>query len=115
MITLNCPEEDLDVAVGLNGFFRSAGGSIATAIYTTILTNKVQNNLLGNVAKTVLPLGFSQANLKSLILALLSGSPEAIAQVPGSTGMTTTLPMSMRGYQFMTSRKHRLWGQFSVS
>jgi hypothetical protein len=108
IITLNCPKEDLGVVVGLNGFFRSAGGSIATVIYTTILTNKVQNNLLRNVAKAVLPLRFSPANLKSLILALLSGSSEAIAQVPGSTGITTTLPMLMRGYQSITSRKHRL-------
>jgi len=82
---LNCPDEDIGVAVGLNGTARTIGGSIATSIYSTILTNKVQNVLPGNVARAVLPLGFPLTSLKPLILALLSGSPEGIAQVPGAT------------------------------
>jgi hypothetical protein len=85
MVMLNCPDEDIGVAVGLNGTARATGGSIATAIYSTILTNKVGNILPGNVAKAVLPLGFPLANLKALIEALLSGSPEAMLKVPGAT------------------------------
>jgi len=85
MITLNCPDKDLGVAVGLNGTARTTGGSIATAIYSTILTNKVKDNLPGNVAKAVLPLGFPVTSLKPLILALVSGSPEAVTKVPDIT------------------------------
>jgi hypothetical protein len=85
MITLNCPDEDIGVAVGLNGSARSVGGSIATAMYSSILANKVKEVLPGNVAKAVLPLGFPVTGLKDLILALLSGSTTAIAEVPGAT------------------------------
>lgn len=85
MIMLNCPDEDIGVAVGLNGSARSIGGSIATAIYSTILTNKVQDVLPGRVAAAVLPLGLPITSLKPLILALLSGSTAAIEKVPGVT------------------------------
>jgi hypothetical protein len=85
MVMLNCPDEDIGVAVGLNGTARTVGGAIATSMYSTILTNKVQDVLPGNVAKAVLPLEFPLTSLKPLILALLGGSPEAIAQVPGVT------------------------------
>jgi Fungal trichothecene efflux pump (TRI12) len=85
MVMLNCLDEDNGVAVDLNGTARTVGGAIATSMYSTILTNKVQDVLPRNVAKAVLPLGFPLTSLKSLILALVSGSPEATAQVPGVT------------------------------
>lgn len=85
MIMLNCPDEDIGVAVGLNGTARTIGGSIATAVYGTILANKVKDVLPGAVANAVIPLGFPVTGLQSLIPALLSGSPAAIAQVPGVT------------------------------
>jgi hypothetical protein len=85
MIMLNCPDEDIGVAVGLNGSARTIGGSIATAMYSTILSNKVQEVLPGNIAAAVLPLGLPISSLRPLIVAFLSGSTAAIEQVPGIT------------------------------
>lgn len=85
MIMLNCSDHEIGVAVGLNGTARTAGGSIATAMYSTILTNKVQDILPGNVAEAVLPLGFPSTGLSDLILALFNGSQDLISQVPNVT------------------------------
>ena len=78
MIILRCGDEYLGVAVGLAGTARLVGGAIATAIYTTVLGNKVEEVLPRKVAEAVIPLGFKQQNLSALIEALLSGSQVAL-------------------------------------
>jgi hypothetical protein len=55
MVMLNCPDEDNGVTVDLNGTARTVGGAIATSMYSTILTNKVQDVLPRNVASRTTP------------------------------------------------------------
>ncbi|KAI9743989.1 MAG: hypothetical protein M1818_002723 [Claussenomyces sp. TS43310] len=85
MIILRCPDQFIGVAVGLAGTARLVGGAIATAIYTTVLSNKVAQVLPANVAQAALVLDFPQQDLGTLIAALLSDSPSALTQVPGAT------------------------------
>jgi hypothetical protein len=83
MIILQVPDEFLGVAVGLAGTARFVGGAIATAIYSTVLSNKVAEVLPTNVAVAVIPLGFKQQNLASLIEGLMSGSEVELLAVAG--------------------------------
>lgn len=83
MIILQVPDEFLGVAVGLAGTARFVGGAIATAIYSTVLSNKVAEVLPTNVATAVIPLGFKQQDLATLIEGLLSDSKAKLLAVPG--------------------------------
>jgi hypothetical protein len=85
MIVLRVKDENIGIAVGLEGTFRLLGGSIATTIYSAIISAKVQKVLPTNVAEAVVPLGFPAAQLANLIPAVLSGSPTAIEKIPGVT------------------------------
>ncbi|OCK86293.1 MFS general substrate transporter [Lepidopterella palustris CBS 459.81] len=83
MVILNAPDEDLGVAVGLVGTFRTLGGAIATGIYNAILANRVGDVLPKRFAAAVLPLGLPITSLESLIKAFASGSQAAMLAVPG--------------------------------
>jgi hypothetical protein len=79
IIILQAPDEFPGVAVGLAGTARFVGGAIATAIYS----NKVAEVLPTNVAVAVIPLGFKQQNLATLIEGLMSGNEVELLVVPG--------------------------------
>jgi len=82
---LHVPQKDLGLASGLIGTFRSLGGSIGTAVLNVILTSKANVEVPKRIVEGVAPLGFSLDNVPALIGAILSGSPAAIAAVPGAT------------------------------
>lgn len=82
------PVEELGVSAGLLGTFRSAGGSVGNAIFSTILTSVVNKNLGNNIAAAALGAGYSPTNLETLIPAVINnavGVPMAFASVPGVT------------------------------
>lgn len=85
MILLNCPDKDLGVAIGLKGTARTLGGSIATALYSTILANRVKDDLPRLIAEATLPLGLPVTSLKPLIIAMTSGHTASAMQIPGVT------------------------------
>ncbi|EXJ89151.1 hypothetical protein A1O3_02215 [Capronia epimyces CBS 606.96] len=97
MILLNCPDRDLGAAFGLNGTFRTSGGSVATAIYSTILSNRVKDVLPGLVSKATLPLGLPVTSLKPLLLALAAGGSASAAKIPGVTA--TVLAAAGQAYK----------------
>lgn len=80
------PQEELGVASGLIGTFRSAGGSVGNAVFTTIM-HSVTNKELGNrIANAAIGAGFDPAGLSALIPAVIQnavGVPGALATVPG--------------------------------
>lgn len=82
------PVEELGVSAGLLGTFRSAGGSVGNAIFSTILTSVVNKNLGNNVGAAAVGAGYNPANLGALIPAVIEnavGVPMAFAGVPGVT------------------------------
>lgn len=82
------PNEELGVSAGLLGTFRSAGGSVGNAIFSTILTSNINKKLGGNLAAAAIGAGYSPANLEALIPAVIQnavGVPGAFASVPGVT------------------------------
>jgi hypothetical protein len=71
------------IAVGLAGTFRLLGGSIATAIYTSIVNNGFASALPGEVTKEISGLGFPSANLPKLVSAASLNTAAAYKAVPG--------------------------------
>lgn len=82
------PQEELGVSAGLIGTFRSAGGSVGNAIFSTILNSLINKKLAPNIANAAIANGFSSSNLTALIPAVIEnavGVPFAFAKVPGAT------------------------------
>ncbi|KAH8788291.1 fungal trichothecene efflux pump [Diaporthe sp. PMI_573] len=82
------PVEELGVSAGLLGTFRSAGGSVGNAIFSTIMTSVANKNLGNNLAGAAIGAGFDPANLTALIPAVIQnavGVPFAFDAVPGIT------------------------------
>src|SRR5271156_2426043 len=82
---LHVPQKDLGLASGLIGTFRSLGGSIGTAVLNVVLTSKANIEVPKRITEATVPIGFNPANVPALAGALLSGSAEALAAVPGAT------------------------------
>jgi hypothetical protein len=80
------PQEELGVSAGLIGTFRSAGGSVGNAIFSTILNSIINKQLGPRIAAAAIASGFSPSELSTLIPAVIEnavGVPEAFANVPG--------------------------------
>jgi len=85
---LHVRQKDLGIASGLIGTFRTAGGSVGNAIFSTILHGIVGSQLGPRVSAAALSLGYPAADLPFLIPAVIetgSGIPGAFATVPGVT------------------------------
>lgn len=68
--SLFVPLEELGVSAGLLGTFRSAGGSVGNAIFSTIMTAVVNRNLVPNIAAAAIGAGYNPENLPGLIPAV---------------------------------------------
>ncbi|KAG5797278.1 hypothetical protein H9Q69_003661 [Fusarium xylarioides] len=82
------PQEELGVSAGLIGTFRSAGGSLGNAMFSTILTSIVNRDLGNNIAGAAIGAGYSPKDLPALIPAVIQnavGVPMAMAKVPNVT------------------------------
>jgi hypothetical protein len=66
----------------LAGSSRFAGGSIAQAIYTTIMTNAQMKRAAATVPQAAIAAGMSAANAEKLLAAFPLGA-KALAAVPG--------------------------------
>lgn len=63
--------------------FRTAVGSIFTAVFVAILTNKVPAKLASIVPPAVIKAGLPASSITDLFAAITVGTPEALAKVPG--------------------------------
>jgi hypothetical protein len=77
---LACASEDLGAALGALGSIRSGGASVATAIYSTILSNKLGKFIPEYVTRAALSTGLPSSSLPSLFTNLTAGT---LAKVPG--------------------------------
>lgn len=75
---LALPTEDIGAALGALGSIRSAGASVAVAIYVTILTNKLNQFLAPAVETAALAAGLPKSSLPTLLKALALGDFSAV-------------------------------------
>ncbi|CAK7208645.1 hypothetical protein SBRCBS47491_000162 [Sporothrix bragantina] len=71
---LFCKPEDIGMASGMLASIRSAGGSIAVAVYQTILTNRLTTTLPAVVGSAAVAAGYPSADVHALALAVKAGT-----------------------------------------
>ncbi|KAH7121050.1 fungal trichothecene efflux pump [Dendryphion nanum] len=86
---LGVPQQDLGFSGGLAGMARYAGGSLAQAIYTTILANTQGPRAASTLPAAAIAAGMSPENAQKLLAAFPLGAA-AIAEVPGTTAEALT-------------------------
>lgn len=77
---LACKTEDLGAALGALGSIRSGGASVATAIFSTILSNKLGKYVPERVTPAALSAGLPSSSLADLYTNLTAGT---LAKTPG--------------------------------
>ncbi|KAK3110940.1 hypothetical protein LTR53_014275, partial [Teratosphaeriaceae sp. CCFEE 6253] len=89
--SLNVPQKDLGVAVGLIGTFRSVGGSIGTVIFSSIFTQVAAKHVAAGISKAALAGGVAAESLGDVIEAV----ELTLVGVPGATAKLTNVPTSV--------------------
>lgn len=79
---LFCRPADIGLASGLLASIRSAGGSVAVAVYTTILSNRLATTLPENVGPIAIAAGLPASQVSALVAAIQAGK---LASFPGLT------------------------------
>lgn len=72
--------EDIGLATGVGGACRAGAGAVATAIYVTILNNKLSPNIAKYVVPAAENAGLPESSIPSLVKGLASGN---LTAVPG--------------------------------
>ncbi len=67
---LFCKPEDIGLASGMLASIRSAGGSIAVAVYQTILTNRLSTTLPAIVGAAAVAAGYPESQIATLTAAV---------------------------------------------
>ncbi|KAH7119864.1 fungal trichothecene efflux pump [Dendryphion nanum] len=100
---LFCKPEEIGVSSGMLASIRAAGGSVAVAVYSTILTNRLSTTIPSVVGSAAVSAGLPEEQLPEVLGAVSAGT---LAQVPGITqsviaSITEALPTAY-GQAFKT-------------
>ncbi|GAW11571.1 hypothetical protein ANO14919_009180 [Xylariales sp. No.14919] len=79
---LFCKPEDIGLASGLLASIRSAGGSIAVTVYSTILSNRLKYTVPDNVGPAAVAAGLPENQVSALAAAVIGGT---LQKFPGLT------------------------------
>ncbi|KAK2011951.1 fungal trichothecene efflux pump [Colletotrichum eremochloae] len=79
---LFCKPSDIGLASGLLASIRSAGGSIAVAVYSSILSNRLSTEIPAAISGPAVAAGLPESQLPDLIKAAVAGK---LAAFPGLT------------------------------
>jgi hypothetical protein len=86
--SLNVPQRDLGVAIGLIGTFRSVGGSIGSVIFASIFDQVAEKQIASRIAQTALNAGVSADTVPGLI----ESARLTLLGVPGLAATFPALP-----------------------
>lgn len=93
---LGVKQIELGISGGLAGVARFAGGSLAQAIYTTVLTNTQTRRAAETVPAAAIALGLGEQEAQQLLVAITSGASAKIAEIPGIVSQANLHPSYMR-------------------
>jgi len=86
-VQLACADEDIGMATLILGAVRAVGGSVAITVYSTIINRVLKEDAGLNIAKAVMPLGYPESGLPSLVVELINENVEVARALPGVTGV----------------------------
>lgn len=89
--SLNVPQRDLGVAIGLIGTFRSIGGSVGSVIFSSIFAQTAAKQVSKRIAGTAIAAGANAASIPDIIEAVeltLVGVPGQAATLSGISAKT---------------------------
>ena len=89
-VQVSVPHEFIGIATGVTICARSLGGAVGTAVYTTILSNRLTTNLTPDVAVPLIKAGVSVNTIPAVLGALLGGE----ASSPALAALTPTQLMT---------------------
>jgi hypothetical protein len=101
--SLNVPQRDLGVAIGLIGTFRSVGGSVGSVILSSIFDQTAEKQVANRIAATALNAGVSSDTIPKLIAASrlsLLGVPGQAAKFPNVTAAVYNACVSAARYGY---------------
>jgi predicted MFS family arabinose efflux permease len=99
--------KDLGIATSSNTFFRSLGGAFGTAIFGTILSQRIASNLESGFAKLAQSNPDQLSQLDPTLIGTLQNNTEAIATLPAPVQSTVL-------EAFMSSFHTVFWVAFPV-
>jgi hypothetical protein len=82
-VPFTVPPEDLGLASGLLGSCRSALGSVATAIFSSVLSTTKGKQIPPSLLKLAEEDGLSQTSIAALLKAGIQGAVATFAKIPG--------------------------------
>ncbi|ORY09230.1 fungal trichothecene efflux pump [Clohesyomyces aquaticus] len=86
---LFCKPDDIGLSSGMLASIRAAGGSIAVAVYSTVLTNRLSTTIPSVVGGAAVDAGLPASELPTVLTAVAAGT---LAKVPGvSQGVMTAI------------------------
>ena len=85
LVQLDSDDADLGVVFSIIFLGRTAVGSIFTAVFVAILTNKVPGELAKYVPSAAEQAGLPASSIKPLFTAIAAGTSDALLAVPGMT------------------------------
>ncbi|OBT95445.2 hypothetical protein VE01_05147 [Pseudogymnoascus verrucosus] len=89
--SLNIPQRDLGVAIGLIGSFRSIGGSIGSVLFSSIFNQVAAKQVASRIAVTAAKAGITP----NMIPALIGAVEGTIVGVPGLDAKFPNVPASV--------------------
>ncbi|KAF1981886.1 fungal trichothecene efflux pump [Aulographum hederae CBS 113979] len=81
-VTLVWEAQDIGLATGVLGSIRAVGGAVAQALYVSVLTTKVGENLPAYVSPAAVSAGLPESSLPQLFAGITAGD---FSGVPGAT------------------------------
>ncbi|OCL13971.1 MFS general substrate transporter [Glonium stellatum] len=104
--SLNVPQRDLGVAIGLIGTFRSLGGSIGSVIFSSIFSQTAAKQVASRIAETAAAAGVPS----SAIPGLINSARLTILGVPGQAAKFPSVPTSVFNACVTTARYSYAYG-----
>lgn len=89
--SLNVPQRDLGVAIGLIGTFRSLGGSIGSVIFSSIFDQTAAKQVANRIGETAAAAGVSSSTIPGLI----ASAKLTLVGVPGLDAKFPDVPASV--------------------
>lgn len=76
-------QDEIGTAGGISGAIRSLGGTVASAVYGAVLTNRLAHTIPQYVPTAAIKAGLPSSSVPQLIAALTGTKANAISAVPG--------------------------------